>query len=154
MDETLVISAAEIHEFDVAIATACLLKSEQRIEHRLPEQRQIHEYSLPCYFRRGDGCVVMSFDGAWYPFLDSTRGYNRGPQRWYIPKMSQLIVRVALALQSPDQRRKSGGIPGGRDFLHSDGVLRSGNATLMRWKLERESNYLRVRTPATALAGT
>jgi hypothetical protein len=138
----------------VAVATACLLQSELRIEHRLTENIQIYEYSLPSYFRRSDGCVVMSFDGAWYPFPDSTRGYNRGPQRWYIPKMSQLIVRVALALQSPEQRRKSGRIPGGRVFLHADGVLRSGNVPLLRWKLEKKSIYLRPRTPATALTGT
>lgn len=153
MNGQVAVPAAEIDEF-LAIAIACRLQSEQRIEHRLPEYIHIYEYMLPAYFRRGDGCMVMSFDGGWYPFLVSTRGYNRGPQRWYIPKISQLIVRVALALQSPEQRRKSGRIPGGRVFLHAEGVLGSGSVPLLRWKLEKESIYLRLRTPATALTGT
>ena len=38
---------------------------------------------------------------------------------------SSLLARIGGAMQSPDQRRFSGGHSGGRVFLHSLGVVRS-----------------------------
>jgi len=143
------VSTADVAEFDVAIAVACMTQSKLRFEHKLPVGVRAKEYAVPDYFYRSDGCLVLSFDGGWYPFLDNTQGYNRGPQRWYVPKMSRLLARVAHAMQTPEQKRFSGGRPGGRVFLHSTGVVRRPASMkeieLLTWKLPKESCYLHDR---------
>src|SRR5712692_525074 len=101
--------------------------SHERLEERSASnwRAMVHgEPHVVAWNYRSDGCLVLSFDGGWYPFLDNTQGYNRGPQRWYVPKMSRLLARVAHAMQTPEQKRFSGGRPGGRVFLHSTGVVR------------------------------
>lgn len=50
-------------------------------------------------------CLVLSFDHGWYPSLDNRRGYNRGSQRWYIPKIGALLTRVAQAMHAAKQKR-------------------------------------------------
>jgi hypothetical protein len=134
------VSPAEINEFDLAIATACMLKSEDRLGKdvlSIPDNRPM----MPRYFYRKDLCLVLSFDVSWYPFLDNTMGYNQGSQRWYVPKASALIARCAQEMQ----KQRFGSRPGGRLFLHLGGALRSGNVTLLRWTLNDGSKYLLLR---------
>jgi len=104
---------------------------------------------LPNYFYDRTDCLVVSFDGSWYPFLDNTQGYNRRPQRWYIPKISGLLARVAQEMQTPGQRHLGGGPPGGRVFLHTGGALRrlanEEEMVLVKWELPKESFFLRNR---------
>ena len=141
------ISAEEIDEFDAAIAIACLLQSSKRLENTVPRTLRIADYAVPDYFYR-QGCLVISFDGRWYPFLDNTRGYNRGQLRWYIPKISELLARVGRAMQSPERRRIAGRA-GGRVFLHTAGVVRRPAGTteeeLLAWNIGGKSSYLRDR---------
>jgi hypothetical protein len=148
--QTLV-SPSEVEEFDLAIALACRFQSAERLEFNLPPGFKAKEHVVPDYFYRNDGCMVLSFDRSWYPFLDNTRGYNRGPQRWYVPKRSSLLANIGVAMQSPEQRRFSGGIPGGRVFMDSLGVVRCppsrGEVELLAWNLPRESHFLRDRHP-------
>lgn len=138
------VSAREVGEFDLAISVACMAQSEDRLEHELPAELE-KDYAVPDYFYSSDGCLVLSFDRGWYPFLDNTRGYNRGAQRWYVPKRSSLLVRLAQAMQTPDQKRLSGGWSGGRVFLHSTGVVRRPSMKeieLLAWKLQKKLLYL------------
>src|SRR5207237_660057 len=78
------LSTADVEQFDNAIAVACMPHSEDRLENKLPARLPVKEYGVPDYFYRSDGCLVLSFDGGWYPFLDNTQGYNRGLLRWYV----------------------------------------------------------------------
>jgi hypothetical protein len=81
---TIAVSAAEVGQFDIAIGLACAYQSAHQFEFEIPAEAQPSEAGgVPDYFYSDDGCLVISYDGAWYPFLDSTRGYNRAPQRWY-----------------------------------------------------------------------
>jgi len=145
----VLISPRDVEEFDLVIALACRFQSEERLEFNLPPGFQANHQIIPLYFYRKDECLVLSFDGSWYPFLDNTRGLNRGPQRWYVPKKSWLLAQVGIAMQSPEQRRLSGSRSGGRIFLHSLGALRSpamsAEIELIRWQLPRESSFLRNR---------
>lgn len=84
---------------------ACTRQSDERLEHDLPGSCDPGSLRLPSYFMAEDGSLVISFDSGWYPFLCNTRGYNTGPQRWYIPKVSRLIARVAHVVQTPSQKR-------------------------------------------------
>ncbi|MFZ0318903.1 MAG: hypothetical protein WAL56_07245 [Candidatus Sulfotelmatobacter sp.] len=120
----IAVSTVEVEQFDIAIGRACAYQSEHRLEFELPAGAQPGSAgAVPAYFYSSDDCLVISFDGSWYPFLDNTRGYNRVPQRWYIPKTSNLIASIAHAMQAPDQKRICGNRPGGRVFLHSAGVI-------------------------------
>ena len=147
------VSAKEIDEFDVAIALACLLQSPERLENKVSKKMRLADYAVPDYFYSQDGCLVVSFDGGWFPFLDNTRGYNRGPQRWYIPKTSELLARVARSMQTAEQRRILGAQAGGRVFLHSTGALRRPEAMpeleLLTWYIEGRSCYLCDRVTTT-----
>jgi hypothetical protein len=128
------------------------MQSENRLENTLPEGRRPETCSAPYYFYSSDGRLVVSFDGRWYLFLDNTREYNRGPQRWYIPKRSELLARVGQAMRVPEQCRFSQGQPGGRVFLHSACALRHpasmAEFELLTWRLPAESCFLgdRART--------
>ena len=73
---------ADIVELDGVIAIACAKKSSERFECALPRDINPADFSVPKYFYSRDACLVLSFDGAWYPFLDNTQGYNHPPQRW------------------------------------------------------------------------
>ena len=117
---SIAVSAEDVERFDLAITIACMTQSEHRFEYRVSPGSQFKNYAVPDYFYSTDGCLVLSFDCGWYPFLDNTRGYNRGPQRWYVPKISQLLSRIAIAMQAPQQKRLSGHWSGGRVFLHAD----------------------------------
>ncbi len=145
---SLDVSPDDVERFDLAITVACMTQSEHRFEYKITAGVQIKEYAVPDYFY-SDGCLVVSFDGSWYPFLDNTRGWNRGPQRWYIPKISQLLARVAHAMQTPEQRRIAAGWSGGRVFLHATGVIRRPASMkeieLLTWHLPKRSAYLHAR---------
>ncbi len=147
---TIAVSGAEVEQFDIAVALACAYQSENRFEFEIPADVKPSEAGgVPDYFYSRDGCLVISFDCTWYPFLDNTRGYNRGPERWYMPKMSSLLAAIALAMQAPDQKRFSRGRSGGRVFVHSTGVIRRPAVTqdleLLSWKLPSDSYFLRDR---------
>ncbi len=139
------VSQRDLDQFELALFVACTQHSGERLEHDLPTDVDRSSLALPSYFTSGDGSLVMSFDGRWYPFLCNTRGYNLGPQRWYVPKVSRLIAHIAQALQTPIQRRVSY-LPGGRAFLDATGVRRRpeghGDIQVLRWKLPRESPFL------------
>jgi hypothetical protein len=145
----ITVSTKDVEKFDVAIAIACMVQSNDRLEYQLPDSIQVRDYNVPDYFYSTDGCLVLSFDGAWYPFLDNTRGYNRSFQRWYIPKTSELLARIGHALQTPDQKRISGDRPGGRVFIHAGGVVRrptmSREIEVANWQLPKASAYIKQR---------
>lgn len=134
------VTPKEVDEFDRAILTACVLRS----EHRMDDERSYPTdwssiIELPDYFYH-DKYLVISFDRGWYPFLDNTRGYNRGPQRWYIPKCSRILAAIADAL-----RWNSDGRPGGRVFVSFDGVFRRDDGEqiqLLDWELPKKSHFL------------
>jgi hypothetical protein len=151
VNSPFLVSDNDVDKFDQAIAVACILHSEEPLEQKLPCEPDIKGYAIPKYFYRDDGCLVISFDGYWYPFLDSSKGYNRGPQRWYIPKISHLIARAGLAMRTPEQGRSSDGRPGGRLFFHASGVLKRGDVNLLTWTLAKESAYLRGRVDRVTL---
>jgi len=74
---SILVSAEDVDDFDAAIAFARILRWEQRLEHTLPHEPNIKGFAVPDYFYRSDGCLVISFDGGWYPFLDNTRGLQQ-----------------------------------------------------------------------------
>jgi len=139
------VSERDLDQFELAVFVACTQQSDERLEHELPVDADQGSLALPTYFTSEDGSLVMSFDAGWYPFLCNTRGYNLGPQRWYVPKVSKLIAHIAHALQSPIQRRVSY-MPGGRVFLDANGVRRRpegyGEMHVLQWRLPRESPFL------------
>jgi hypothetical protein len=144
------VSSGEVEQFDIAVALACAHRSEHRLEFDIPINAQPSEIgSAPNYFYSSDDCLVISFDGSWYPFLDNTRGYNGGPQRWYIPKVSSLLASIAHVMQTREQKRLSRGRTGGRIFVHAGGAIRrpaSGREVeVLSWKLPKESYFLRDR---------
>jgi hypothetical protein len=94
----IVVSPAEIDQFDVVIATACALQSERRVEDGLLADISGKMPMMPGYFYRADLCLVISL-------------------------ASELLARCALAMQTPEQKRSFGRQPGGRLFFHAGGVL-------------------------------
>jgi len=150
----LTISLKELAEFELAIATACMMRSHDRLENRLPQRLNPENFAVPYYFYRGDGSLVVSFGRGWYPFLDNTRGYNQGSERWYVPKISGLLAGVGRAMQTPEQRQFLQGQSGGRVFLHSTGALRAPSGVaefeLLTWKLPTDSHFLRDRNAANS----
>lgn len=143
--EHISVTHKTLDEFELAIAVACVSKSEDRLDHHMPAGIDPAALRIPDYFTANDGALVISFDLGWYPFLCNTKGYNHGPMRWYIPKVSQLVARVALALQSPQQKSLSS-FSGGRIFLDGAGVRRRpegrGEVRVLSWTLPRDSGFL------------
>jgi hypothetical protein len=139
---TYAVTHKELEEFERAVVLACKRKSSERLEHSFSEGPADASLSLPDYFNAEDGSLVISFDAGWYPFLCNTRGYNTGPQRWYVPKVSRLIAMIARELQTPAQRRVSY-VAGGRIFLNASGARRKpaghGEIHVLSWTLPRES---------------
>jgi len=139
------VAEKDLSQFEMAVAIACAMKSDKKLGHQRPANIDRASQTLPSCFTAEDGSLVISFDRGWYPFLSDTGGYNRGSQRWYIPKLSWLIAQVARALQTPMQGAISY-IPGGRIFLDAAGVRRrpEGHAEIvvLGWSLPRESSLL------------
>lgn len=139
------VSKRDLAQFEMAVAIACAMKSDKKLGDQRPANIDRASQTLPSCFTAQDGSLVISFDRGWYPFLCNTGGYNTGPQRWYIPKLSRLIAQIARALQVPMQRAISY-VPGGRIFLDAAGVRRrpEGHAEIavLGWSLPRESPLL------------
>lgn len=111
-----------------------LLKRSETVLASAPAERR-ERGPLRAY--RADGCLVLSFDASWYPFLDDSAGYNRPETRcWYVPKNS-ILDRVAEAMRNLDRPQS-----GGRAFLHDRGALAAGNIELVSWTLAIPSKYL------------
>ena len=142
------VSEKDLSQFEMAVAIACAMKSDRRIEHQRPANIDRASRTLPSSFTAEDGSLVISFDRGWYPFLCHTTGDTTGPPRWYIPKVSRLIAQVARALQTPVQGAISY-VPGGRIFLDAAGVRRTpeGHAEIavLKWGLPRVSPFLSPR---------
>lgn len=148
MSTLIQVDAAEVDEFDQTIAAACQAKSAERLNHQLPTGCDPSAFSVPDYFR-SQGALVLSFDAQWFPFLDNTVGYNRTPQRWYVPKTSQLIRRVALHMQTPAQRSRSP-MPGGRTFFRHRGAFRridGKRIEVLAWNFAKDSVFLASSSP-------
>ena len=139
------VAEKDLSQFEMTVAIACAMKSDKKLGHQRPANIDRASRTLPSCFTADDGSLVISFDRGWYPFLCNAGAYNRGPQRWYIPKLSRLIAQVAGALQTPMQKAISY-IPGGRIFLDAAGVRRrpEGHAEIvvLGWSLPRESPLL------------
>jgi hypothetical protein len=150
MPERVSIPQVEVDEFDYAIAVARIKKSSEplgplEIILRDLSTREVkrEEFGCPNYLYREDQCLIVSFNKTWRPYLDNTRGYNVGEQRWFIPRGTALLERVAGAMRALDE-----GQPGGRTFLCAEGALRNigtANCWLVEWALEGESVILRQR---------
>lgn len=138
------VSEKDLAQFEMAVAIACVRKSDKRLEYQRPANVDRAACSLPSCFTQ-DGCVAISFDRSWYPFLCNTSEEDPGPQRWFIPKTSWLIAAVARALQTPAQRAISF-TAGGRILLDASGGRRrpEGHAEIavLGWTLPRESPLL------------
>lgn len=128
----------EVAEFDLAIAVACIRKSQDRLGPTVASGLDAEDFSLPDYFY-SRGCLVISFDRSWYPYLDNTRGYNRGEQRWHVPKNTNLLIRVADSMKACNRAQ-----PGGRTLLCRKGALLASNLQtwLLEWTLESDSKWL------------
>jgi hypothetical protein len=138
------VSEKDLAQFEMAVAIACVRKSDKRLEYQRPANVDRAAHTLPSCFTR-DGCMAISFDRSWYPFLCNTGGDEAGPPRWFIPKTSWLIATVARALQTPMQRTISF-TAGGPILLDAAGGRRQpeGHAEIavLRWSLPRESRLL------------
>jgi hypothetical protein len=141
------ISEIEVEMFDLSIDLACYLQRRERlarIEDLLERKDAVladkptgDRRSGPLYGRRADGCLVVSFDSGWYPFLDDSMGYNRPETRcWYCPK-NPVLDHVVEAMQDLNLPQS-----GGRAFLHANGAMRAGNIELIRWDLAVPSRFL------------
>lgn len=142
------ISEIEVELFDLSINLACFLQRRERLA-RIEDLLQRKEAVLadrptgdrrsgPLYGRRADGCLVVSFDSGWYPFLDDSVGYNRPETRcWYVPK-NRVLDHVLEAMQDLNLPQS-----GGRAFLHARGAMGAGNLELVRWDLAVPSKFLR-----------
>ena len=141
------VSEKDLAQFEMAVAIACVRKSDKRLEYQRPTTVDRTARNLPSCFTQ-DGCVAISFDRSWYPFLCNTSGDDADPPRWFIPKTSWLIAAVARALQTPMQRAISFSA-GGRILLDASGGRRQpeGHAEIavVQWSLPRESPLLPAR---------
>lgn len=140
------VSEKDLAQFEMAVAIACVRKSEKPLEYQRPTNIDRTARDLPSCFTH-DGCVAISFDRSWNPFLCNT-GDDERPSRWFIPKTSWLIAAVARALQTPMQRAISFSA-GGRILLDATGGRRQpeGHAEIavVQWSLPRESPLLPTR---------
>lgn len=138
------VSEKDLAQFEMAVAIACVRKSDKRLEYQRSMNVDRAARDLPSCFTQ-DGCVAISFDRSWYPFLCNTGGDDPGPARWFIPKTSWLIAAVARALQTPTQRAISF-TAGGRILLDAAGGRRQpeghSEIAVLRWSLPRESALL------------
>jgi hypothetical protein len=148
MSPGLSIPAAEVAEFDRAIAFACRLRSAKRVEQDPPAEPDNGAFPVPSCFYDDFECLAISFDTSWFPFLDGRNAHEQEARCWYVPKSSRLLGRVAHELQAPDQRRHSP-MAGAHVFLSKSGVTRrpagKGEIVVLRWILERPSLCLNAR---------
>ena len=139
---TLLIPETEGISFGLALAIACVKHSHERlggITDQMMKSVRGGSPSIPGYLYQ-DRCVVVSFDGDYFPFLCNTMGYNRMDDRWYIP-VNPLLKRVRDVV-----RELPSAIPGGRVFIHRGGCFykRDGHhrTTLLDWKIEGDPPFL------------
>jgi len=150
MSNIIQVSELDVAEFDISVALAIRRQSSEPLTdiegilERLPKfvESSPAERKSPAYFYRADGCLVVSFDLNWRPYLDNTVGYNQpGSLRWYVPK-NKVLKRVADAMKCQGRQ-----ISGGRAFLHEGGAAYGeGNRELLRWRLAAPSQYLKPHT--------
>ena len=145
---TIEISEQELVQFEMAVAIACVRKSETRLERQRPVKVDPAAQVVPPCFSTEDGSLVISFDRSWFPYLCNSGDKDGKPARWYIPKVSRLIAAIAGALQTPMQRAVSY-VPGSRIFLDSAGGRRrpegKAEVAVLGWNLPRKSTLLRSR---------
>lgn len=99
------VSAKDVENFDLAIAIACDKKSPEPIENTPDDPPAQGDHQVPDYFYRADGCLALSFDRQWNPFLLGSRGYNPEEIRWYIPQtVSWLLRRVERETRNERER--------------------------------------------------
>lgn len=139
------ISEQELDQFEMAVAIACVRKSDKRLERQRPVKVDREAQAVPSCFSSAEGSLVISFDRSWYPYLCNSGEDGAVPARWYIPKASWVIAAIARALQTPVQRAISY-VPGSRVFLDSAGGRRrpQGHAevAVLGWSLPRKSALL------------
>jgi hypothetical protein len=120
-------SEAQLSEFEEAIVIACHHRSAKPLEEEEIEESYPQDFETPRYFQNSHGELVVSVDANWVPFLDNTKGYNRGAKRWYLPGGGDIEMMLAEALsRSPTTGWRSGG----RLFVSGFGAFRregSGN---------------------------
>lgn len=142
---TIEISERELVQFEMAVAIACVRKSDKRLERQRPMNVDRTAHAVPSCFSSAEGSLVISFDRSWYPYLCNSGDDGAVPARWYIPKVSWLIAVIARALHAPMQRAISY-VPGSRIFLDSAGGRRrpEGHAEIavLGWSLPRKSALL------------
>lgn len=141
----------DVWEFDLAILIACDKKSAKPFRGRVQEEAKytpnFDSFKLPGRFRGRGGCMVLSFDRRWNPFLGHTFGRNCAP--WYVPK-NGLLDHVETAMQIAEQMNYAKGPSGGRVFLHDAGGFRCpetacGEIELVTWALPTSSCTLQHR---------
>lgn len=149
------VTEKELAQFEMAVAIACVRKSDKPLDRARAENVSRQAAPLPSCFNTEDGSLAISFDRSWYPFLCNTGGEGKDPQRWYIPKASRLIATIARALQAPEQRATRF-VAGGRVLLDAAGGRRQpaghGEIPVLRWTLPRESALLPAHAGATDAA--
>ena len=142
---TIEISERELVQFEMAVAIACVRKSDKRLERQRPTHVDREAHAVPPCFNGPEGSLVISFDRSWYPYLCNSGEGEAAPAKWYIPKVSWVIAAIARALQTPAQRAISY-VPGSRIFLDSVGGRRrpEGHAevAVLGWSLPRKSALL------------
>jgi hypothetical protein len=142
----------DVWEFDLAILIACAKKSDKPFRGRVQEESKstpsFDGFKLPGRFCGRGGCIVLSFDGKWNPFLGDSIGYNRTHS--YVPK-NGLLDRVEAAMQTSGQMKYSQRRSGGRVFIHDCGAFRcpetaSCEIELLTWELPTPSYTLQHRS--------
>lgn len=143
---TIQVSEKDLSQFEMAVAIACVRKSDKPLAFQRPTNVDRNARTLPPSFTE-DGSLVISFDRSWNPFLCNTNGDRATSPRWFIPKTSWLIAVVARALQTPMQRAISF-VAGGPIYLDATGGRRrpEGHAEIavLKWTLPRESALLQT----------
>lgn len=141
----IAISEQELDQFEMAVAVACVRKSDKRLERQRLAKVDPAAQAVPACFTTAEGSLVISFDRSWYPYLCNSGGEDSTPARWYIPKASRLIAAIAGALQTPMQRAVSY-VPGSQIILDSAGGRRrpagKSEIAVLGWNLPRESRLL------------
>ncbi len=141
--DPLSISVQDIRAFDIAIAVALTIRSNEPlggVNRQMVDSLRGAEPRIPQYMYNDDGSLVVSFDGRGFPFLCNTMGRNPIALRWYIPinPMLRLVGSAVESIGAP--------IPGGRTFLHVNGCFYKPDGhrrcTLLHWVIEGEAKFL------------
>jgi len=135
----------QLVEFEEAIELACYYQSSVPLTEEQCQAPIPGAVDRPGYFRSRQGELVISFDGDWESYLDESQGYNKNPQRWYVPGGGDLIYTIMQRLQVNESTQW---VPGGRVFVDAFGAHRrpAGISAepewLLFWSLPRDSDYL------------